>query len=181
MHIAKPCHEDWNRMSPNDQGRHCAACEKTVVDLVPLSVGERRERLAGISQEVRQGKRVCVRGRVDRDGSLAGSRRLLTGGMALLLAVTFAGCQGEGPQVTAQTPQQTQQPAEPLPVPGEASAPPETMGFMAPAQIEPPQVLRGDVKEPLPAKMGEMVCPVPVSATSAPAVEPVVQGRIAAP
>jgi hypothetical protein len=166
-------------MSPNDQGRHCAVCEKTVVDLTPLTVGERRERLAGISQELRQGKRVCVRGRVDRDGSLAGSRRLLTGGMALLLAVTFAGCQGEGPQVdTANQPQQVQ-PAEHQPLPGEATIAPPPMGIMAPitgspAPVEPPHVLRGDVAEPLPAKMGETICP-------APAPMPVTMGKIAAP
>lgn len=179
MHITKPCHEDWNRMSPNDQGRHCAVCEKTVVDLTTLTVNERRERLAEISQDVRQGKRVCVRGRVDRDGSLAGSRRMLTGGMALLLAMTFAGCQGEGPQVAAPTPNQTQQPVEPEVLPGRVSLPPQTMGMMAPvlvqpAPVEPPHVLSGDVADPQPAKMGEMLCPTPLSAT------PVMKGKVVA-
>ncbi len=32
IQIPKPCHEDWNRMTPNEQGRHCAQCAKTVVD-----------------------------------------------------------------------------------------------------------------------------------------------------
>lgn len=178
MHIAKPCHEDWNRMSPNDQGRHCAVCEKTVVDLTPLTVGERRERLAGISQDVRQGKRVCVRGRVDRDGSLSGSRRMLTGGMAMLLAMTFAGCQGEGPQVATPNQPQQVQPVEQPPLPGEATIPQQTMGMMAPIQVqpapvEPAHVLRGDVAEPLPAKMGEMACPTPV-------VDPVIKGKVVA-
>jgi hypothetical protein len=31
--IGTPCHEDWNKMTPNDEGRHCDVCNKTVVDL----------------------------------------------------------------------------------------------------------------------------------------------------
>ncbi len=31
--IAEPCHENWNLMSIQDQGRHCAVCDKVVVDL----------------------------------------------------------------------------------------------------------------------------------------------------
>jgi hypothetical protein len=30
--IPTPCHEDWNAMTPNNQGRHCGSCAKTVVD-----------------------------------------------------------------------------------------------------------------------------------------------------
>jgi hypothetical protein len=30
--IPKPCHEKWNEMLPEQQGRHCLACCKTVVD-----------------------------------------------------------------------------------------------------------------------------------------------------
>lgn len=26
------CDEDWNKMTPNDTGRHCSSCQKTVVD-----------------------------------------------------------------------------------------------------------------------------------------------------
>jgi hypothetical protein len=32
INIPEPCHEDWNKMTPKEQGRHCAACNKTVVD-----------------------------------------------------------------------------------------------------------------------------------------------------
>ena len=32
INIPEPCHEDWNKMTPKDQGRHCASCNKTVVD-----------------------------------------------------------------------------------------------------------------------------------------------------
>lgn len=30
--INEPCHEDWNKMQPNAEGRHCLSCCKTVVD-----------------------------------------------------------------------------------------------------------------------------------------------------
>lgn len=32
INIPKPCHEDWTKMTPKDQGRHCLACNKTVID-----------------------------------------------------------------------------------------------------------------------------------------------------
>ncbi|HEX4958360.1 MAG TPA: carboxypeptidase-like regulatory domain-containing protein [Lacibacter sp.] len=30
--IPQPCHEDWNKMTPVEQGRHCAVCARNVVD-----------------------------------------------------------------------------------------------------------------------------------------------------
>jgi Secretion system C-terminal sorting domain len=38
--IAEPCHEDWNRMTPETQGRFCAACNKCVVDFTTKSNAE---------------------------------------------------------------------------------------------------------------------------------------------
>lgn len=32
INIPEPCHEDWNKMTPKEQGKHCAACNKTVID-----------------------------------------------------------------------------------------------------------------------------------------------------
>ncbi|GAL85146.1 protein of unknown function [Sporocytophaga myxococcoides] len=30
--IEKPCHEDWNKMKPKGQGKHCELCNKAVID-----------------------------------------------------------------------------------------------------------------------------------------------------
>ncbi|TWI02394.1 hypothetical protein IQ05_00645 [Flavobacterium tiangeerense] len=34
--ISEPCQEDWNKMTPNDQGRFCMSCAKTVVDFTAM-------------------------------------------------------------------------------------------------------------------------------------------------
>ena len=40
LKIETPCHEDWTKMSPNKEGRHCGVCDKTVVDFTVMSQGE---------------------------------------------------------------------------------------------------------------------------------------------
>nr|WP_321224502.1 carboxypeptidase-like regulatory domain-containing protein [uncultured Psychroserpens sp.] len=32
INIPEPCHEDWNKMTVQQKGRHCKSCEKTVFD-----------------------------------------------------------------------------------------------------------------------------------------------------
>ena len=32
LSIPTPCHEDWDKMTPNERGRFCSNCQKTVVD-----------------------------------------------------------------------------------------------------------------------------------------------------
>ena len=32
LNIADPCHEDWKKMTPNEQGRFCDSCAKPVMD-----------------------------------------------------------------------------------------------------------------------------------------------------
>lgn len=52
--IPKPCHEDWTQMTPNDKGRFCGSCTKTVVDFTKKSANE----IQSYFKE-NQGGRVC--------------------------------------------------------------------------------------------------------------------------
>ena len=36
--IPKPCNEGWDTMTPNDNGRHCDSCNKTVVDFTTMTL-----------------------------------------------------------------------------------------------------------------------------------------------
>ncbi len=40
LFIPQPCHEDWNNMTPETQGRFCASCQKTVVDFSLMTDNE---------------------------------------------------------------------------------------------------------------------------------------------
>ena len=40
LQINEPCHEDWNVMTPNEQGRYCGSCKKTVVDFTAMTDGQ---------------------------------------------------------------------------------------------------------------------------------------------
>lgn len=45
--IPTPCHEDWDKMYPNEQGRHCNSCMKTVVDFTNMTDEEVKHFLIG--------------------------------------------------------------------------------------------------------------------------------------
>ncbi|MDQ3110108.1 MAG: hypothetical protein M3R17_09450 [Bacteroidota bacterium] len=36
LEIAKPCHENWDAMAQQEQGRHCSVCCKTVMDFTAM-------------------------------------------------------------------------------------------------------------------------------------------------
>lgn len=38
--IPKPCNENWNKMAPNENGRFCLSCSKTVVDFTAMLLHE---------------------------------------------------------------------------------------------------------------------------------------------
>ncbi|MBP6430523.1 MAG: carboxypeptidase-like regulatory domain-containing protein [Ferruginibacter sp.] len=40
LSIPKPCHQNWDKMTPTQQGRFCNACAKQVVDFTTMSDGE---------------------------------------------------------------------------------------------------------------------------------------------
>ena len=113
LRIVSPCAADWNAMTPTTVGRHCAACGKDVVDLTCLSPLERTAALERITRDIVGGRQVCVRASATSDGWLT-YRRLLTNGIAAMLAMTFSGCQGEGPPV-ASSPAQASTPTSILP------------------------------------------------------------------
>ena len=54
LHIDEPCHEKWSEMTPNEQGRFCNACQKTVTDFTGLTDNE-------ILNIVRNNSNVCGR------------------------------------------------------------------------------------------------------------------------
>lgn len=37
LSIPQPCHEDWDKMTPTEKGRHCQSCQKEVVDFSALT------------------------------------------------------------------------------------------------------------------------------------------------
>lgn len=40
--VPNPCHEDWNKMTPNEKGAFCQVCSKTVVDFTGMTDDEVR-------------------------------------------------------------------------------------------------------------------------------------------
>jgi len=54
--IPKPCDEDWNAMTPNEQGRFCGQCSKTVTDFTGMGALEIQDYLLE-----NNGTKVCGR------------------------------------------------------------------------------------------------------------------------
>lgn len=54
--INKPCHENWDAMTPNEQGAFCGKCVKTVVDFSSKSIEDIKTFFA-----IKQDEKVCGR------------------------------------------------------------------------------------------------------------------------
>lgn len=54
--IQKPCHENWDAMTPNEQGAFCGKCVKTVVDFSNKTIEEIKDFFIG-----KQNEKVCGR------------------------------------------------------------------------------------------------------------------------
>jgi hypothetical protein len=52
--IPKPCHEDWNKMTPNETGKFCGSCVKNVVDFTNMNPTEIQSYFIA-----NQGKNIC--------------------------------------------------------------------------------------------------------------------------
>jgi hypothetical protein len=71
--IPKPCHEDWDKMTPAGQGRHCVSCETTVVDFSEMSATEIQ-----VFFKERTGKKICGNFKASQlDEKLSGWQKFL--------------------------------------------------------------------------------------------------------
>lgn len=59
--IPEPCHENWNAMTPDEQGRFCSLCSKSVTDFTQMSNDE-----IIIYLKVNKEEKVCGRFRTDQ-------------------------------------------------------------------------------------------------------------------
>jgi TonB family protein len=52
VEVPTPCHENWDKMTPNEKGRHCSNCNKTVVDFSKYTDKELFEFLSKTKESV---------------------------------------------------------------------------------------------------------------------------------
>ena len=65
IEIPEPCHADWDAMRPEERGRFCFDCRKTVHDLSAMT-----EREAEIFLERTECEDVCISYQHEADGTL---------------------------------------------------------------------------------------------------------------
>ena len=134
--IPAPCAADWNGMPGDERVRHCAVCDKDVHSLSELSA-------AGIASLLERGN-VCLRLRIEADGSVVHRRRRSNGRAARIVATAALAAMAACGKQTQGSP--------PLPA-NEATAAPANA--VAPATTVEPDT------SALPAVIGSAASPPP--------------------
>jgi hypothetical protein len=135
--IAEPCHEDWDAMDPEAQGRFCGKCTKSVHDLSSMEEHEARALL-----KARAGSHMCVRYEHDADGAIRFRRPAVLA--TALAGVALAACT---PHEPARTEVNWTQPLE-----QQFHTPSVPVTPMAKAPIpDPVPTLKGEIAAPEPA------------------------------
>jgi hypothetical protein len=84
--IPKPCHENWQEMTPSQKGRFCASCQKEVIDFTQLSPLE-------IARKTKSSKNLCGRftqSQLQQEYVVASQNKLSRLGIALGLGSIIA-------------------------------------------------------------------------------------------
>ncbi len=149
--IPKPCHEDWNKMTPDEKGAFCKVCSKSVHDFTKKSAEEIKTVLI---EEMSAGKKVCGRFNEDQvetppknlDAWSLNFQKVKKFAMALFLV--FGGYLFNSIKVSAQKMGKVAIPQHHYPIRGEiAIVEPETKDTLKKITCEKP---KGDVKiEPI--------------------------------
>lgn len=95
--LAHPCDADWESMRTVPGGRHCARCDRAVVDLGACAPSTSERVLADAADRLARGERVCLKAPQDAQGRIVAPRRrrLFSNALAALLAL--AATDGEAP------------------------------------------------------------------------------------
>ncbi|MGC4031731.1 MAG: hypothetical protein QM754_08355 [Tepidisphaeraceae bacterium] len=173
LHIADPCHADWNTMAGDDQTRFCESCQKQVHDLSARSRADGEALLAASEG------RLCVqfqrnaRGRVvTRDGwrRFAVVRRIMTAAsFALTFVATLTGCRRDvttteltGRVTGSRTPVDVRLQGEVAVPCSQPTTSPTTVPATLPTLLGSPAIrFRGEVAAP--ATTQPVLSPLPVS------------------
>ena len=173
IRIPEPCNEDWGRMTPEQRGRFCGACQKKVHDLSAMSEKDAEDVL-------RSGDDICVSYLSDKTGAVQFQpdrivpvgrlfrRASATAAAGFSLALAACAPHGDGPVIEDAETEQAAflevHPSIPDAEPCDAAPPEELMRTLGePMPVEEEMIrTKGDYAPPPPEpekeirKMGKM-------------------------